>query len=296
MPSKQFESLVAMMRARPIDPDASIERLRENFERIVPLLPTPPDVRIEKTHLGARAAEIFTPPTVRSDAILLFFHGGGYCIGSLNTHRHFTALLAKSASIRAVALDYRLAPEHPFPAALDDALAAYRSLVKRGVPPARIVLAGDSAGGGLTLATLIALRDAADEVPAAAVCLSPWTDLANTGASVLTRAAADPLLSLRELETFAPRYLGSTDPRHPLASPLYADLAGLPPLLVHVGGNEILLDDSLRLVERANAAGVDVTFRLDEEMIHVWHYFAPLIPEGQDAVDHVGEWIRGRVS
>jgi acetyl esterase/lipase len=295
MPSKQFDSLVAMMRARPIDPCASIDRLRENFERIVPLLPSPSDVRVEKTHLGARAAEIFTPSTVRSDAIVLFFHGGGYCIGSLNTHRHFTALLAKAASLRAVAVDYRLAPEHPFPAAIDDALAAYRALLKRGVPARRIIVAGDSAGGGLTLATLIALRDAADELPVGAVCLSPWTDLANTGASVESRAAADPLLSPRELYTFARTYLGSTDPRHPLASPLYADLAGLPALLVHVGGAEILLDDSVRFVERARAAGVDVTFRLDEEMIHVWHYFAPLIPEGQEAVDAVGDWIRHRI-
>lgn len=297
MPSKAFEALVAMQRARRPSRDASIGELRDMFERIVRLLGPPPDgVAIAPVTLGHLKAERFTPSGAPTDSSALYLHGGGYCIGSLNTHRTFVAHLAKSAGIRFVSVDYRLAPENPFPAAVDDAISAYRALTRGGAFPNRIVVGGDSAGGGLTLAALAALRDAGDPLPAAAFTLSPWTDLANTGASVDSRASADPLLEPWELYAFADRYLDGSDPRNSLASPLYGDFRGFPPLLIHVGDAEILLDDSARLAQRARNAGVNVTFKHEPEMVHVWHFFGPLIPEGAEAIAEVGEWIQQQLA
>lgn len=296
MPSTAFGSLVSMMRSNTVPRDASLEETRDRFERLAPLLGAPPDdVEIVPTTLAGLSAERFTPRGAPADAVVLFLHGGGYCIGSLNTHRAFAARFAQASGTAAVSVDYRLAPEHPFPAAVDDAMAAYRALVREGYAPQRIVIAGDSAGGGLTLAALAALRDSGDALPAAGVCLSPWTDLANTGASIAAKAPGDPMLEPWKLDAFARHYLGECDPRNSLASPLYADYRGFPPLLVHVGDAEILRDDSTRLVQRARDAGVEVTFKLEPEMIHVWHYFAALIPEGEAALNEVGAYVRERL-
>jgi acetyl esterase/lipase len=239
--------------------------------------------------------EWISTPTATNGLTILYLHGGGYVIGSINTHREMISRLARASGARALAIDYRLAPEHPFPAAVEDATKAYRWLLKQGVPSEKIVVAGDSAGGGLTVATLVALRDAGDRLPAAAVCISPWTDLAITGETMVTKADVDPMIRAEDARGGAARYHGETDPRHPLVSPLYADLSGLPPMLIQVGTSEVLLSDSTRLAERAEEAAVDVTLEPWEEMIHVWHFFAFMLPEGQQAIERIGEYVRAKV-
>jgi epsilon-lactone hydrolase len=189
-------------------------------------------------------------------------------------------------------LDYRLAPEHPCPAALEDAVAGYRWLLERGVRPEQIVIGGDSSGGGLALATLVRLREQGVALPAAGVLLSPWVDLTIAGPSIQTRAAIDPLVSPESLRLAAGYYLGGADPRMTLASPLYADLRGLPPLLIQAGDHEVLLSDATRLAEQARAAGVDVTLDVWDEMWHVWQAWAEILPEGQQAIERIGAFIR----
>jgi len=245
--------------------------------------------------LAGRNAERYTPISAPSDAVVLFFHGGGYCIGSLNTHRSFVARLAEASGVTWIAFDYRLAPEHRFPGAVDDAVAAYRTLLREGYAANRIVIAGDSAGGGLTLAVIAALRDSGDPLPAAGVCLSPWTDLAMTGASIDAKAPEDPMLSPWELHAFARHYLNGAAARNSLASALYAGYRGFPPLLIHVGDAEVLRDDSARLAQRAHDAGVDVTYLLEPEMVHVWHFFSALIPEGEAGIQDVGVYVKGKL-
>ncbi|MCC6694997.1 MAG: alpha/beta hydrolase [Candidatus Hydrogenedentes bacterium] len=295
MRSQPLQSLIAMARARSVDPNASVAERRELFERAVAMFPLPPDVKVQPVNAGGVPSEWLSTPGFDPSAVLLFFHGGGYNIGSLNTHRHLAADLARAGGVRALSVGYHLAPEHPFPAAVDDAVTAYRWLLSNGVPPQHIILSGDSGGGGLALAALLKLKDDGDTLPAAAVCLSPWTDLANTGDSITQKAAEDPLLTPDELYSYAAAYLGDADPKNPLASPLYGDLRGLPPLLIHVGTAEILLDDSLRFAERARSAGVSVTLTVEEDLVHVWHYFAQLIPEGEKSLKEVGAFIRGNL-
>ena len=196
---------------------------------------------------------------------------------------------------RALVIDYRLAPEHPFPAALEDTIAAYRWLLEQGISHSRIVLVGFSAGGGLALSTLVSLRDAHVPLPAGAVLISPWTDLAGTGESVVTRAEADPWLTDEMNQYHAALYANGKDLRHPLISPLYADMQGLPPLLIHVGSDEIMLDDSRRVAERAKAAGVEVTLEVWEGLWHVFHAFAYRLAEGKEAIEKIGQFIRKRL-
>src|SRR5207302_1942070 len=235
----------------------TIEQRRAQYERAERVFPTPLDVKVETIAAPARPAEWLTPPGARTDAVVLYFHGGGYAIGSPRSHRHLAAAIARAAGIRALLLDYRLAPEHPFPAALDDAVEAYQWLLARGLAPGRIVLGGDSAGGGLTAATLIALRDRGLPRPGGGICISPWVDLTCSGASYATKAATDPIVTREGGEASAQAYVGAGDRKAPLVSPLFADLRNLPPLLIHVGSEEVLLDDAIGLGARARAAGVD---------------------------------------
>jgi phosphinothricin tripeptide acetyl hydrolase len=275
----------------PPDSLTTAER-RAQYERAEKVFPTPPDVKVEQVSAPVAPAEWLRPPVAEAGRVVLYLHGGGYVIGSPRSHRHLAAAVAAAAGASALLLDYRLAPEHPFPAAVEDATAAYRWLLDQAVAPGRIVIAGDSAGGGLTVATLLALREASVPLPAAGVCISPWVDLTCSGASYATRAAADPIVSHTGVEQMAQAYLGPTPPRTPLASPLFADLRGLPPLLIHVGSDEVLLDDAVQLAERATAAGVDATLEVYDRMIHVWHWFLPMLDEAQGAVEAIGRFVR----
>jgi acetyl esterase/lipase len=225
---------------------------------------------------------------------MLYLHGGGYAVGSLDSHRGVAARLSQACQMEVLLLDYRLAPEHPFPAALDDAVAAYCWLLQNGLLPQRLVIAGDSAGGGLTLATLLSLREWGSPLPAAAVCISPLTDIEGTGESFVSKATADPWLTPESISILR-HYVGTNNPRLPLLSPIYADLCGLPPLLIHVGSDEILLSDSTRLAEQAGATGVEVKLKVWPEMWHVFHCFAPYLPEARQAIEEVGAFVREKV-
>ena len=292
MASAELEMVVAMLRAARPQTDLSITEMRDGLEAMVASVPLDPEVRHEPTAAGGVPAEWQIAPHADPGRTILYLHGGGYCLGSMNTHRDLASRLSRAAAARVLLIDYRLAPEHPHPAAVEDATAAYRWLLANGATPARTVVAGDSAGGGLTVATLLALRDARAPLPAAGVCLSPWVDLEASGESMTTKAAVDPMVQRDGLRMMADAYLAGRNPRSPLASPLYADLAGLPPLLIQVGTAETLLDDSTRLAERARQAGVTVTLEPWEDMIHVWQAFAMVLPEGQQAVERIGEFVR----
>ncbi len=277
----------------PSDSLTTAER-RAQYERAEKAFPTPAEVKVERVNVPAAPAEWLRPPSAAPGRVVLYLHGGGYVIGSPRSHRYLAAAIAAAAGASALLLDYRLAPEHPYPAAVEDATAAYRWLLDQAVTPERIVIAGDSAGGGLTVATLLALRDARVPLPAGGVCISPWVDLTCSGASYTTKAAADPIVQRSGVEEMARAYLGATLPRTPLASPLFADLRGLPPLLIHVGSDEVLLDDAVQLAERAKAAGVDATLEVYDRMIHVWHWFLPMLDEAQTAVEAIGRFVRSR--
>jgi epsilon-lactone hydrolase len=237
---------------------------------------------------GGVKGEFITTPACRPDRAVLFLHGGGYVTGWGALYRHFTWRIATAARARVLAIDYRLAPEHPFPAALDDALAAYRWLVAGGADPRRTAVMGDSAGGGLALALLLRLRDEGLELPATAIALSPWTDLALTGASLSTNEKSDPMLSVADARLFADCYLAGADPRNPYASPLYGNPAGLPPTLIHVGSDEILHDDAVRMAQTLRAAGCRAEIEVWPRMPHVWHLFAPALPEAMQAIANIG--------
>ncbi len=294
MASEQLQTVIQMLRSgNPIQGD--LLQMRANMEAGSAAVPPPADCKYERVDAGGVPAEWAVAPGAREDRVLVYVHGGGYCLGSLATHRSHCARLSRSAGVRVLSADYRLAPEHPHPAAVEDAAAAVRWIYAQGYSPGRVAIGGDSAGGGLALATLLALRDAGDPLPAAGVCISPWTDLTGSGESVKTKAALDPMVTEDSLRLMADAYAGSRDRRAPLASPLFADLRGLPPLLLHVGSAEILLDDSTRLASRARSAGVDVTLEIWEDMIHVWHAFADLLPEGMQAVQRIGAWLETKL-
>ena len=250
----------------------------------------PSSVRVTSAQVGGIPGEWVEGPET-PEATLLYLHGGGYFGCSAETHRPITAAFAQRR-FRVFAPDYRLAPEHPFPAAVNDAAAAYRGLLSAKHPPQRLVVAGDSAGGGLTLSLLLALRAASLSLPAAAAMFSPWTDLAATGDSIRTNARRCAMFNGRDIGPTARYYLGDTDPRNPLASPLYADLSGLPPLLIHVGADEVLRDDSTRLAERARAAGVPVDLKIWPVVPHAWQLVPHLVPEARRSLQEAAEFLR----
>ena len=254
------------------------------------------DIRSQPIKAGGVAAEWISAPNAAPERVVLYLHGGGFVMASVNTHRGLMGRISRAAGVRVLGLDYRLAPEHQFPSALEDTIAAYAWLIAQGVSASRIVIAGDSAGGGLTVATLVALRDAQRALPAAAVCLSPWVDMEASGASMTSKASVDPVVNREGLLNSASLYLGGRDRRTPQAAPLYANLNGLPPLLIQVGESEVLRDDSKRLAERAKKYGVDVKLEVWPEMIHVWQLFAAVLPEAQQAIDHIGAFVRGHMT
>ncbi len=294
MASPQLQMAIDAMKSMAKTPPPTLAEMRVGFEQMA--APAQADVKTEPLSANGVDAEWITAPGAAADRAVLYLHGGGYVLGSVKTHRDLIGRISRAAQARMLALNYRLAPEHPFPAAVDDALAGYRYLLDHGLKPARIAVAGDSAGGGLTVAALVAIRDAGLPLPAAGVCLSPWVDLEEKGESMTTRAKADPVVQREGLIGMAQAYLAGKDPRTPLASPLHADLKGLPPLLIQVGDAETLLDDSTRIAERARSAGVQVKLEVWPEMIHVWQLFASFLPEGQEAVEGIGKYIHQHTS
>ena len=275
----------------------SIVEQRAAMAEAAAATPAPDGVTAEPVTLGGRNAEWLSQEGPEGHAVVLYLHGGGYCIGSLDTHRSLAGRIAVAAGCPVVTLDYRLGPEHPFPAAVTDATAAYADLLALGIRPERIAIAGDSAGGGLTMAALLAIRAAGTPLPGAAVCLSPWVDLTQTAPSYERCADADPMVSRAGLDLMAKAYLGETDPRSELASPLFAgDLGGLPPVLIEVGDREVLLDDATRLADGLRAAGGNVTLTVWPELIHVFQAFpAALIPEADRSIAAVGSFLATRL-
>ena len=296
MASEELGAVIEMLRAQPVLVDASFDEMRVGMAEMTGMLPVPAGVVTESVLAGGVKAEWISAPGAEEFRVLLYLHGGGYCIGSIDTHRAMVAAISEASSMRALVLDYRLAPEHPHPAAVDDAVAAYRWLLANSVSAERIAIAGDSAGGGLTAATLVALREAGDPLPAAAVLISPWTDLAATGASISERVDIDPMIDTAVLARMADAYAGEAGTRDPSVSPLYADPGGLPPMLIQVGTAEVLYDDSTRFAELARAAGVDVSFEAWEDMVHVFQAFGGLLPEAGEAIGKIGDFLRQRVS
>ena len=279
-------------RGRPDEPVARKRRRLAIAGRLLP--PTPAAAHAFTVDAGGVAAERIIPHAAPYDRHVLYLHGGGFIAGSPAVYRHLAWRIALAVGAQILSPDYRLAPEHPFPAALDDAVAAYEWLLAEGVEPHQIGLIGDSAGGGLAFSLLLRLRDAGRPLPAAVVALSPWTDLALTGASLRRNAKADPMLDVAELPRVARSYLAGVDPRHPWASPIYGDLKGLPPALIQVGSDEILHDDAARLAARLDQAGGSALLEIWPRMPHVWHLFAPMLPEARRAIGHIGRFLHER--
>lgn len=292
MASAEFRDLLSKLRARKREENPTIEQLRAGFAALAKQYPPAQDAVFDRVDASGVAAEWVSIKSSDPGPVILYFHGGGYCIGSAETHRDLVSRLCRAAGGRALSVDYRLAPENPHPAAVEDGVAAYRWLRRQAIPARSIVVAGDSAGGGLTLATLLALRAAGDELPAAAICMSPVTDLAKEGDSMRTKVDVDPMVNPRSSTRYAQMYIADTDAKTPLASPLYADLKGLPPLFVLVGTSEVLLDDSTRFAKKAEAAGTSCRLEVWEEMVHIWPFFAAELPEGRLAIDRMGSFIR----
>jgi monoterpene epsilon-lactone hydrolase len=268
-----------------------IEVTRQRFSRMELLVPSPPrGTKVDNFRIAGQPASSIIVREARPGTNVFFLHGGAYSVGSLRNYANFTWRLGRATRARVLALDYRLAPEHPYPAALEDAMAGYRWLIEHGADPRRILVAGDSAGGGLTLALLLKLRDEKLPIPAGAVVMSPWTDLAITGRSVETNAERDPMLVASELPRLANLYLNGADALDPYASPLYADPHGLPPMLIQAGGDEILRDDAVRMAEKMKAAGCDVELHVWPGMPHVFQLLAAVMPEGQAALAEIARF------
>jgi epsilon-lactone hydrolase len=252
----------------------------------------PGDVTVQPVDANGVKAEWTSTPDADASSVILYLHGGGYVICSLQSHRHLVAEVGRAAGTRTLAIDYRLAPEHPFPAAVEDTVAAYRYLLDRGIRPKRIALAGDSAGGGLVVGAMLAFREAGLPMPGCGWCISPWVDMEALGASFVDRAETDPTVQKATIEMMAQWYLGGADPRHPHAAPIYGDLRGLPPLLIQVGAVETLLDDSIALARKAGTADVPVELQIWPEMIHIWHIFFPMLSAGRRAIAAGGSFVR----
>jgi len=298
MPSVEHEAIIASLKSQSSGHAApTIAAMRAGMAEMVGYfegLEFPPDVKQEPVRASGVPGFWFTPPAPRPCAAIFYLHGGGYVMGSVATHRSLIARIARASGVRCLAIDYRLAPEHPFPAAIEDACASYRWLQAEGIPASGIVIAGDSAGGGLTLGTLVALRDAGERLPAAAVCISPLADLELTGDSATRGDIDDPMVSHAGTLVMAEAYLQGSNARDPRVSPIHADFKGFPPLRIEVGTREILLDDSKRVAARARAAGVEVELELGEGLTHVWQLH-PHLPESTESVARIAAFVRKRL-
>jgi epsilon-lactone hydrolase len=271
---------------------ASIAERREGFDAFARVFPTAADIAVEKVDANSIEAEWTNAPGYDEYRAVLYLHGGGYVIGSLDSHRHVASEIARDLGARTLALHYRLAPEHPFPTAVEDAVAGYMFLLEQGYMPEGIAIAGDSAGGGLVVAALVALRVAGLPQPSCGWCISPWVDMEGVGASMTTKAAEDPIVQKEPLLEMSKWYLNGADPRSELAAPIYADLRGIAPLFIQVGAAETLLDDAIRLAAAAGAADVPVKLEIWPEMPHVWHLFHPRLAAGRRAITAGANFIR----
>ncbi|MFJ6263071.1 alpha/beta hydrolase [Rhodococcus erythropolis] len=291
--SPEFVDLVGRLRQAPFRADTTtVPELRANFEKFAASFYDPPAVEFVADNANGVDVEWARTPGCDRSRVVLYLHGGGYSIGSIVAYRDFCARISEGSGSAVLSVGYRLAPEHRFPAALDDAVTAYRWLLSTGISADRIVVAGDSAGGGMTVAVMVALRDAGDALPAGAVCISPLADLAHTGRTVHEKAHADPIVTPEGSHAYGVRYLGEDgDLTNPLASPLYADLHSLPPVLIQCGTAEVLLDDSLRLARKIRDAGGGVDLDVWPEMIHIFPFFASKIPESQRALRYLTSFI-----
>jgi monoterpene epsilon-lactone hydrolase len=269
----------------------TLEQMRGSDSMMAAMATEPTGVRFDEIDAGGVPAMWVTPEGAPADRAILYLHGGGYVIGSMHSHARMVGHIAKAAGVRALNVDYRLAPEFPHPAAVEDAVKAYRWLLDQGIASERIVISGDSAGGGLTVATLLAIRDQKIPRPAAGVPMSPWIDLEGTGDSMIGNAHLDLVVSSAGLKTMSDMFLNGQSPRDPLAAPLYADYVGVAPLYIQVGDEETLLDDAGRLAERATAAGVEVRIDVFPEMQHVFQMSAGNLPEADEAIARIGECI-----
>jgi epsilon-lactone hydrolase len=275
----------------PESGEPDLQKERAELEGLGAMFNPPKGTKFVTELAGGVPAEWLIPPCTDTGRVVLYLHGGSYVSGSINSHRPLASNIALACKARVLIIDYRLAPEHPYPAAVEDAMAVYKWLINDRVDPRHLAVVGDSAGGGLTIALLISLRDGKVPLPAAGICLSPWTDLAFTGETWNSKAANDLVIYARKEREFAKHYHGNISPQSPLVSPLYADLKGLPPLLIQVGTDEVLLSDSRGLVDRAQQAGVNAIIDEWEKMQHVWQFAAGFIPEGRRAIARIGEFI-----
>jgi len=269
----------------------SLADQRGRQEKLTRIFKIPANINITRVGADGVPAELIEVKN-SGDAIILYLHGGAYAVGSPHVHREFLSRLARACRVKVLAIDYRLAPEHPFPAALEDAIIAYRWLVSGGYDPSSIVIAGDSAGGGLAIATLVSLRDSGTPLPAGAVCLSPWVDLASANETL--DQDNDPILNAEILAHFARAYAAQTDPHNPLISPIFADLKGLPPILIHAGTNEILYDQITQFYEKARQAEVEVVLELWKDLFHVFQ-IVPILPEAKQSLEKIATFITDRI-
>ena len=270
-----------------------IEKLRQASDGGARLSSLPKSIQTQRVMIEHIPAEWHIPQQSDTHSAILYLHGGGFATGSIKSHRGIVGQIAEAGNIRALLIEYRLAPEHPFPAAIDDALLAYDWLIKNGYD--KIAIASESAGGSLAIATVTSLRDKHIPMPLLVVCMSPLIDVEGTGESVTANAKRDPWLTVEAKDIFK-YYVGQNDPRNPLISPLYANYEYFPPLLIYVGGDEIMLSDSTRLAEKAKNAGVDVQIKVWEGMWHAFPFFAPFVPEALQAISEIGHFIKSKVN
>jgi monoterpene epsilon-lactone hydrolase len=292
MPSEAYQNLVTMLSAGRVTPEIPVEQARAGWDSMETMLPSVPDVAVEDTTIAGRPARWLTPPGAGGTTVV-HLHGGGYVIGSSKSHTPFASHLAASLGARVLLLEYRLAPEHPAPAAIDDVIATYKWLIEAGTDPGDIVFTGDSAGGGLAVASLLQLRESIEPLPAAAALLSPWTDMTGRYESMRTMVDEDIILSPELIAYWGGLYAGDHPLDDPRLSPALGDLDGLPPIHLQVGTREILLDDARQFADKANRAGVEVTLDVRDDMIHIWPILgAGIVPEAQEAIDRIVAFVR----
>ncbi|HWA29794.1 MAG TPA: alpha/beta hydrolase [Rhizomicrobium sp.] len=289
-------AVLAFLKANAAEENLDIAAQRARMDKLSEFFAVPDGTEVEQSWVGDVSGTWVRAKHAHPEKVLLYLHGGGYVVGSSTSHRHIIAALSEASGMSVFAPDYRLAPEHPFPAAVEDGVAVYKGLLDPGIDPSRIAIAGDSAGGGLTFATLLAARDRGLPMPACAVGISPWTDLSQGGEAYRTRLKRDPMITKDGLDTMSAAYLAGKNPKTPLASPAFADFKGLPPILIQVGTEEALYSDAEAVKAHAEEAGVEVSFESWAGMMHVWHAFYPMLSEGRDAIARIGSYLKAHVA